>query len=55
MSAPFQQARVYRANVRAIPRSGIRDFFERVQGMTRVNLLGVGERLGPPWHIQAAI
>src|SRR5436189_3205903 len=43
------------ANVRNIPRSGIRDFFELVQGMKDVISLGVGEPdFVTPWHIREA-
>jgi aminotransferase len=42
-------------NVRAIPRSGIRDFFDLVQGMKDVISLGVGEPdFVTPWHIREA-
>src|SRR6187431_2167288 len=42
-------------NVRDIPRSGIRDFFEIVQGMKDVISLGVGEPdFVTPWHIREA-
>ncbi len=42
-------------NVRAIPRSGIRDFFDIVQGMKDVISLGVGEPdFATPWHIREA-
>jgi aminotransferase len=42
-------------NVRAIPRSGIRDFFDIVQGMQDVISLGVGEPdFVTPWHIREA-
>ena len=41
--------------VAAIPRSGIRDFFELVQGREDVISLGVGEPDFPtPWHIREA-
>jgi aminotransferase len=41
--------------VRAIPRSGIRDFFDIVQGMKDVISLGVGEPdFVTPWHIREA-
>lgn len=41
--------------VTAIPRSGIRDFFELVQGREGVISLGVGEPDFPtPWHIREA-
>jgi aminotransferase len=43
------------ANVRHIPRSGIRDFFDIVQGMKDVISLGVGEPdFVTPWHIREA-
>jgi aminotransferase len=41
--------------VRAIPRSGIRDFFDIVQGVKDVISLGVGEPdFVTPWHIREA-
>lgn len=41
--------------VAAIPRSGIRDFFELVQGRDDVISLGVGEPdFATPWHIREA-
>src|SRR3982751_74468 len=41
--------------VRSIPRSGIRDFFELVQGMKDVISLGGGEPdFITPWHIREA-
>jgi aminotransferase len=43
------------AAVRDIPRSGIRDFFDLVQGMQGVISLGVGEPdFVTPWHIREA-
>src|SRR5213594_3120199 len=43
------------AAVRDIPRSGIRDFFDVVQGMSDVISLGVGEPdFVTPWHIREA-
>src|SRR5580765_2144477 len=55
MTAPFQPEKFIAANVRAIPRSGIRDFFEIVQGMKDVISLGVGEPdFVTPWHIREA-
>ena len=55
MSASFQPEKFIAANVRAIPRSGIRDFFELVQGMKDVISLGVGEPdFVTPWHIREA-
>lgn len=48
------QAKIAR-NVAAIPRSGIRDFFELVQGRDDVISLGVGEPdFVTPWHIREA-
>jgi aminotransferase len=42
-------------HVRAIPRSGIRDFFDIVQSMKEVISLGVGEPdFATPWHIREA-
>ncbi|MEI6177065.1 MAG: aminotransferase class I/II-fold pyridoxal phosphate-dependent enzyme [Verrucomicrobiota bacterium] len=42
-------------NVSSIPRSGIRDFFELVQGRDDVISLGVGEPdFVTPWHIREA-
>jgi aminotransferase len=42
-------------NIAAIPRSGIRDFFELVQGREGVISLGVGEPdFTTPWHIREA-
>jgi aminotransferase len=42
-------------HVRAIPRSGIRDFFEIVQSMSDVISLGIGEPdFTTPWHIREA-
>ena len=41
--------------VAGIPRSGIRDFFELVQGRDDVISLGVGEPdFATPWHIREA-
>ncbi|MEM7601870.1 MAG: pyridoxal phosphate-dependent aminotransferase, partial [Verrucomicrobiota bacterium] len=41
--------------VRNIPRSGIRDFFELVQGRDDVISLGVGEPdFAAPWNIREA-
>jgi aminotransferase len=43
------------AHVQAIPRSGIRDFFEIVQSMADVISLGIGEPdFVTPWHIREA-
>lgn len=42
-------------NVRSIPRSGIRDFFDIVQSMKDVISLGIGEPdFITPWHIREA-
>jgi aminotransferase len=55
MTKPFQPDRYIAANVRDIPRSGIRDFFDIVQGMKDVISLGVGEPdFATPWHIREA-
>jgi aminotransferase len=51
----FEPERFVARNVRAIPRSGIRAFFEIVQGMKDVISLGVGEPdFVTPWHIREA-
>lgn len=43
------------SHVRAIPRSGIRDFFDIVQSMDNVISLGIGEPgFVTPWHIREA-
>jgi aminotransferase len=43
------------AHVRAVPPSGIREFFELVQGQSDVISLGVGEPdFSAPWHIREA-
>src|SRR5206468_8697103 len=55
MSTPFQSEKLIAANVKNIPRSGIRDFFDIVQGMKDVISLGVGEPdFVTPWHIREA-
>ena len=55
MTKPFQPENSIASHVRAIPRSGIRDFFEIVQGMKDVISLGVGEPdFITPWHIREA-
>ena len=42
-------------HVRALPPSGIREFFELVQGRPEVISLGVGEPdFTTPWHIREA-
>src|SRR3954469_10624179 len=51
----FEPDKFVAENVRNIPRSGIRDFFELVQGMKDVISLGVGEPdFVTPWHIREA-
>src|SRR5512137_2301668 len=51
----FDARKFIAANVRDIPRSGIRDFFDIVQGMADVISLGVGEPdFVTPWHIREA-
>ena len=55
MSDAFQPKKFIASNVRDLPRSGIRDFFELVQGMPDVISLGVGEPdFVTPWHIREA-
>ena len=55
MAEPFQPQRFVAAHVQAIPRSGIREFFDIVQGMPEVISLGVGEPdFVTPWHIREA-
>ena len=55
MSGHFQPEKFIAANVHSIPRSGIRDFFDIVQGMKDVISLGVGEPdFVTPWHIREA-
>src|SRR5882762_1492890 len=55
MTKPFQPAKFIADTVRDIPRSGIRDFFDLVQGMKDVISLGVGEPdFVTPWHIREA-
>src|SRR5712691_7106256 len=55
MKQPFQPHDFIAATVRAIPRSGIRDFFDIVQRMKDVISLGVGEPdFVTPWHIREA-
>src|SRR5213594_1653725 len=55
MTKPFRPDAFISANVRSIPRSGIRDFFDIVQGMKDVISLGVGEPdFVTPWHIREA-
>jgi aminotransferase len=51
----FEPQKLIAGNVRDIPRSGIRDFFDIVQGMKDVISLGVGEPdFVTPWHIREA-
>ena len=55
MAAPFQANQFIARHVRQIPRSGIREFFELVQGQPDVISLGVGEPdFVTPWHIREA-
>lgn len=55
MNEAFQPQDFIARHVRPIPRSGIRDFFDLVQGMTDVISLGVGEPdFVTPWHIREA-
>jgi aminotransferase len=55
MTAPFQPNHFIAANVRNIPRSGIREFFDIVQVQKDIISLGVGEPdFVTPWHIREA-
>ena len=55
MASPFTAHRFIADQVRDLPRSGIRDFFEIVQGMPNVISLGIGEPdFATPWHIREA-
>ena len=55
MTTPFQPDRYIAANVRNIPRSGIREFFDIVSTQKDVISLGVGEPdFATPWHIREA-
>ena len=55
MTKPFQPQDSVAKHVRAIPRSGIRDFFDIVQSKKEVISLGVGEPdFVTPWHIREA-
>lgn len=55
MSKSFQPQEFIASHVRTIPRSGIRDFFDIVQGVPDVISLGVGEPdFVTPWHIREA-
>jgi len=52
---PSSEEQFVANHVRAIPRSGIRDFFDIVQSMQDVISLGVGEPdFVTPWHIREA-
>src|SRR5881394_2879416 len=55
MAPQFQPQRFIARQVRDIPRSGIREFFDIVQAMPDVISLGVGEPdFVTPWHIREA-
>jgi aminotransferase len=55
MAAAPDLSKSIAAHVRRIPRSGIREFFELVQGQADVISLGVGEPdFVTPWHIREA-
>src|SRR4026207_1546370 len=55
MTKPFKAQDCVASQIRGLPRSGIRDFFEIVQGMKDVISLGVGEPdFVTPWHIREA-
>ena len=55
MATSFQPDQYIAGTVRNISRSGIRDFFDIVQGMKDVISLGVGEPdFVTPWHIREA-
>jgi len=55
MDHAFSAQDVVAKTVRNIPRSGIRDFFDLVQGVPGVISLGVGEPdFVTPWHIREA-
>jgi aminotransferase len=55
MAPPFQPQNFVADNVRTIPRSGIREFFDIVQNQKGVISLGVGEPdFVTPWHIREA-
>ncbi|MBM3846083.1 MAG: aminotransferase class I/II-fold pyridoxal phosphate-dependent enzyme [Verrucomicrobia bacterium] len=55
MATSFNAHRAVADHVQAIPRSGIRDFFDIVQSMKDVISLGVGEPdFMTPWHIREA-
>jgi len=55
MARPFQPQQFIARQVRDIPRSGIREFFDIVQSKPGVISLGVGEPdFVTPWHIREA-
>ena len=55
MMPPYRPSDYVAGHVRGIPRSGIRDFFDLVQGRADVISLGVGEPdFVTPWHIREA-
>ncbi len=55
MATPFQSNQSIANHVRAIPRSGIREFFDLVQGQKDIISLGVGEPdFVTPWNIREA-
>ncbi|MEC9080832.1 MAG: aminotransferase class I/II-fold pyridoxal phosphate-dependent enzyme [Verrucomicrobiota bacterium] len=55
MSSNFKPGDIVAQQVQSIPRSGIREFFELVQGQRDVISLGVGEPdFVTPWHIREA-
>src|SRR5204863_2053818 len=55
MAAPFNPESFVAKNVREIPRSGIREFFDIVHSQKGVISLGVGEPdFVTPWHIREA-
>jgi aminotransferase len=55
MASPFPANEFVADHVRTIPRSGIREFFDLVQGQADVISLGVGEPdFVTPWHIREA-
>ena len=53
MSSDFKPGDIVAQQVHRIPRSGIREFFDLVQGRCDVISLGVGEPdFVTPWHIR---
>src|SRR6266498_112417 len=55
MAPPVQPRTFVARHVSAIPRSGIREFFDVVQNQSGVISLGVGEPdFATPWHIREA-